>query len=128
LQAQIAELKKATENPENAAVVAGLKTQVEALTAAAKAQKKAQAEAAVQAAVERGALKAEDTAVQAQWVSLLEADDKNAALLAALPGKPKAESVIVASDVAQRSAVSASVTRTGIVDALKAYHAEKNHQ
>jgi phage I-like protein len=129
LREQLTALQSAAAKPEEHAAIKAMKANLDALVAAAKVATKKRAEAAVQAAVERGALKAEDTALQAKWVGFIESDESHLELLAALPGKPTAQSVIISPDVTQRNAVqSAEVLRVGIVDALKAYKAERDHK
>lgn len=125
LQKQLNELRAKAPNTESAAVIAGLQKTVDALVAAAAAQKKKSAEAAVQAAVDRGAIKAEDTALRARYVTLIEADEANLVLLAALPGKPAAQAVVVHPDVTQRGAAgNIQVLNASLVDTLKGYQKE----
>lgn len=127
LKQQLTELQAKAKTPEEVEAIKTLKGQVDALMAAAKSQRKANAEALVAKAVERGALKADDTAIQAQWVGLIESDEKNAQLLASLPGKPTAQSVVVAADVTQRnSADRFQVLNASLVDSLKAYAEKKS--
>lgn len=129
LQTQLAELKTKAASPEGAAVIASLQTQVESLVAIAAAQRKKNAEAAVQAAVDRGAIKAEDTKLRGLWVGLVEKDEQNLELLAALPGKATVQSVVVAPDVAQRnSASNIQILSAGLVDTLKGYAAERDNK
>ncbi|PTX95762.1 phage protease [Opitutus sp. ER46] len=66
--------------------ISALQTQVQALQAKDTERRKTDAKAAVDAAVARGALPPKDTAIQAKWTGLIEADPANADLLAAMPG------------------------------------------
>jgi hypothetical protein len=84
-----------------------MKAQLDALVAVAKVQRKTNAEKAVQAAVERGALKADDTAIAARSGSASSSrTTTHLERLASDAGKPTAQSVLVAADVTQRSAAS----------------------
>lgn len=130
LREQLMALQSSAAKPEEHAAIKAMKAQLDALVAAAKESLKKRGETAVQAAVDRGAIKADDTATRADMLALFEADEARATrILAAMPGKPAAQTVVIESDVSQRSAVqSAEVLRVGIVDALKAYHKEKDHK
>ncbi len=129
LREQLTALQSAAAKPEDAAAIKAMKAQLDALVAAEKAARKQRAEAAVQAAVDRGAIDEKDTAIRAHFVSLIEADEKNLAILTAMKGKPSAQSVVVQPDVTQLAAVqTAEVLRVGIVDALKAYAGKKDHK
>lgn len=126
LKAQLAELKTRAEDPKTADLVGKLQTQVEALNSAASKARKDRANAHVQAAVDRGALKADDAALQAKWAGLIEANESNAELLAAMAGKPSAQTVVISPDVKQRvDGVTAQVLSASLVDSLKAYKAKK---
>lgn len=110
-------------NAEQTAIVASLKNDIEALKARELALRKRAAKTAVDAAVARGAIKKEDTALQARWTALLETDEQNAELLAALPGTEKPAAVIV--EVGVPAAASATAT-PNVIETLKAMHAERD--
>jgi phage I-like protein len=130
LREQLTALQSSAAKPEEAAAIKAMKAQLDALVAAAKSSQKKRGESAIQAAVDRGAIKSDDAATRADLMAIYEHDEDRASrILAAMPGKPTAASVIVAPDVAQRgAAVTAQVTREDLVTALKAYHAEKDPQ
>jgi phage I-like protein len=131
--AKVAELQKQLEavqaqaaKPENADAIKAMKAELDALVANAKTQKTKNAEAAVQAAVDRGAIKADDTKLREKFVSLIEADESNLVVLAAMPGKTQAQSVVVHSDASQRNAAgNIQVLSAGLVESLKAYAEKK---
>lgn len=128
LRDQLTALQSAAAKPEEHAAIKAMKAQLDALVAGAKSAQKRRGEAAIQAAVDRGAIKADDTATRTDMLAIYEQDEERATrILAAMPGKPSAQAVVVAPDVTQRgAAVTAQVTREDLVTALKAYDAEKD--
>lgn len=70
------------------AELAALRAQIAERDTALRAVRTERAKQAVQAAVARGALPAKDQAIQEKWQRLLEADERHADLLAALPSAP----------------------------------------
>jgi phage I-like protein len=103
------------------AIVASLKNDIDALKARELALRKRAAKSAVDVAVARGAIKKEDTALQARWTALLETDEQNAELLAALPGTEKPAAVIV-----EVGASAPATAKPNVLETLKAMHAERD--
>lgn len=103
--------------------IAGLKTELEALKAASKAQLKTQADAAVKAAVARGAIAPKDEALQARWRALCEADAGSLELLNAMKGNPALTPVTAASAGAQGGTITTNggeASAEQFVEAVKA--------
>lgn len=101
---------------------AALQAKLDTAEAALATARQERAQAAVQAAVARGALPALDTAVQAKWTALIEADEAHRELLDALPGKSALQGA------AAPGAGVAIQARPGIVEALKSYQAANSAQ
>lgn len=119
---QAAAVKAAADKAAHDAAILAKNNENEALKAQLAKIKKDKADAAVQAAVARGALKAEDTAIQAKWSGMLLADESAFEILASLPGKA-APVVIAAAGVGAPIGIT---TEQGLLDAVKAFNAEKD--
>lgn len=116
----LAHKPKPTATP-NAEVIA-LQEQVASIQASHAAAKKRGAKSAVDAAIARGAIKKDDTVLQAFWAQQMEVNEETASVaLAAIPGTQKsADAVIIATDAAAGSGEVTVTAKTGTVEVLKA--------
>jgi hypothetical protein len=101
------------------AKIVELETALQASQAAVKAHNKALADTAVKAAVARGALPAQDKAIQAKYASLIESDPSNVVLLETLPGNQAVQG-------RASSHARIEVVREDPATAVKAYDGERN--